>query len=144
MKRIKIILAIVMVLVLGVYLVMFLSTNSVMRELRSVFLLEVDNSETAGRAIDFYNQHYRLEERGIEIGDIYLRLSRSSVRHNFRTGYIRIVYTHRVDDEDGNLVMGAWGISARLRIEKINGTWEITEVCEWLNNWKRDSLFCYP
>jgi len=141
-KKIKFIATIGMALILVIYLIMFLSTNSVMRELESVFLLEVENSETIGRAINFFNRHDSLANRDAEIGEVYLTLRRS-IFHNFFTGRGRINYTRRVYDEYGNLMTGASGVLARIRIERIDDDWEITEACEWLNSWKSESLFCY-
>jgi len=141
MKKMKLFFLSVVAIFLVVYLVMFLSTNAVMRELERVFLLEVVSEETAGRAIDFFNEHDRIGGRNMAVGDVYLRLRRTSVWHNFRTGYVRIVYTTRVSDEEGRLLWGSSGVLARLRIQRVNGAWEIVEVCDQI---KGEYFICYP
>ena len=122
---------------------MRVSTNSLMSEIESVFLLEVDSSETMGRAIDFYNEIWRVERDNLVLGEVYLSLRRTGVRHNFRSGYIWISYTRRIYNEAGISVAGSQGVSARLRIEKINGSWEVVEICERMST-SRHSEVCYP
>jgi len=119
------------VLVTTIYLAILISTNSLMREVESVFLLEVDRSVTEGRAIDLYNWVAdSIDATDREVGEINLSLRRAWVWHNFRNGYIWAEYTHVVYDIDGNMVTGSWRVPTKWRIERMNGSWEIVEIFE--------------
>ena len=129
-KKIWIIALVVMAIPFVLYALMFFSTNSVMREVESVFMLEVDYSELEGRAINRYNRNWvaRLSDR--EVGEINLSLRRRFVIHNFRTGYIWAIYSHTVYDTGGVLITGSWRVPTRWRIERIDGAWEIVRIYE--------------
>ena len=120
---------IVFALIILLYSIMFFSTNSLMREVRSAFMLELSPSETAGRPIDRFN-HSRILEREVEVGRIELSLVRLFTFHNFREGYIWVIYTHIIYDNDGTTLRGSARVPSKWRIEKINGAWEIVEIFE--------------
>jgi len=115
----------VVALVLVTYLAMLLNTNNLMREVESVFLLEVDLLETDGRPIDVYNFRW-LHEHEVFVGQIDFTITRRFVLHNFRTGYIWVQYTYLVYDEAGELLSGSLKARARWSIRKTNGAWDIT------------------
>lgn len=119
----------VIAIVIGIYIAMFISTNSVMREVRSAFMLELDPAETEGRAIDAYNYDWLNRREGREVGEIYLRLRRQFVFHNFQEGHIRVSYIYRVHDTEGRLMTGSRA-TATWRIERIDGEWEIVRIYE--------------
>jgi len=119
-----------MIFVIGIYSAMIISTNSLIRDVESVFRLEVDRSVTEGRPIDQYNYNNHAEARGREVGGISYSLRRRFVWHNFQYGYIWARYTRVVYDIDGRILTGASRIPTRWRIERQNGRWEIVEIFE--------------
>ena len=127
-KKVGVIVITSITIIFTLYALMLLSTNSVMGEVRSAFMLELDSSETEGRAIHKYNHYWRGKDR--DVGEINLTLRRRFVLHNFQRGYIWAIYSHTVYDTEGNLIGGSWRAPTRWRIEKIDGEWEIVEIYE--------------
>jgi len=119
----------VIIIILGIYIAMLISTNSVMREVRSAFLLELDPAVTEGRAIGAYNYDWLNRREGREVDEIYLRLRRQLTFHNFQEGYIWVSYIYRVHDTAGRLMTSSRA-GARWRIERIDGEWEIVQIYE--------------
>ncbi len=92
MKRtLRRVLCISLILAFLVYLAMFLDTNSVKKQVEDAFMWRLDQSETKGRAINWYN--YSIFRKSTELGAANLRLARLFVWHNFEDGYIWAIMT---------------------------------------------------
>jgi len=124
---VRVISAMLAVLLLA-YLVMFLDTNSLYREVRDVFLWKVDRAETEGRPINAYNMSYRFPDE--ELGGVNLELVRLFTLHNFKDGYIWALYSKEAYNKDGKIINGSIGIFTKWKIHKENGEWEIVEIFE--------------
>lgn len=129
MKRtLRRILCIGLILAVLVYLVMFLDTNSVKKQVEDAFMWRVDPSETKGRAINWYN--YSVFQKSVELGSANLRLVRLFVWHNFKEGYIWAVYSYQAYDPEGNLITASHLVPTKWKIHKENSQWEIVEIFE--------------
>ena len=129
LRVIKIVITVIFIALLSLYLTMFFTTNSLIRDVRSALLIEVDSYQTAGRAIDVYNNSWVLE-RGRGVGRVDLTLIRLFTIHNFQRGFIYVYYSCEVYDESGELLTGSRSIITRWEIEKLNGEWEIMKIFE--------------
>jgi len=119
---------VVAAIVLVFYFIILLNTNSLMREVRSTFLGEVDPSETPNRGIHAYNlgrhvNHY-------DCYDVDLTVIRLFTFHNFHKGYVWVYYNYKVFDENRELISGSQNVFSKWRIQKEGETWEIIDIFE--------------
>lgn len=111
-------------LLLLLYAVFFLNTNSVMRYAKSVFLGEISSEEVVGTPL------YRYYPKDSEIVKVDFSLKRIFVSHNFKDGYIWVKYDEEQLDSSGNIVSGSWRIISRWKIHKENGEWKVVDIKE--------------
>lgn len=111
-------------LLLLLYAVFFLNTNSVMRYAKSVFRGEISSEEVVGTPL------YRYYPKDPEVVKVDLNLKRIFVSHNFKDGYIWVKYDEEQLDSYGNIVSGSWDIISRWKIHKENGEWKVVDIKE--------------
>lgn len=111
-------------LLLLLYAVFFLNTNSVMRYAKSVFRGEISSEEVVGTPL------YRYYPKDPEVVKVDLNLKRIFVSHNFKDGYIWVKYDEEQLDSYGNIVSGSWDIISRWKIHKENGEWKVVDIDE--------------
>lgn len=119
----KIVLLCILLLLL-LYAVSFLNTNSVMRYAKSVFRGEISSEEVVGTPL------YRYYPKDSEIVKVDFSLKRIFVSHNFKDGYIWVKYDEEQLDSSGNIVSGSWRIISRWKIHKENGEWKVVDIKE--------------
>lgn len=119
----KIVLLCILLLLL-LYAVFFLNTNSVMRYAKSVFRGEISSEEVVGTPL------YRYYPKDPEVVKVDLNLKRIFVSHNFKDGYIWVKYDEEQLDSSGNIVSGSWRIISRWKIHKENGEWKVVDIKE--------------
>jgi len=128
-KKVIISIIVFITIVVAAYLLMLINTNSVIREVRHAFMLELDVSDTIGRPIHKYNYMW-VTDRGVDVGRVELSLCRLLTLHNFKNGYIWVLYTYKAYDVDGKILTGSANIFSKWKIEKKEGAWEIVEIVE--------------
>jgi len=98
-----------------------------MSDARNVFLhgTRVSSSEA-----DALYSRYASKYINYDTDQITLKLHRVFTLHDFKHGYIWIIYTQIVFDENGAMVCGTGNSDARWEIQKINGRWEVIDVKE--------------
>lgn len=111
-------------LLLLLYAVFFLNTNSVMRYAKSVFRGEISSEEVVGTPL------YRYYPKDSEIVKVDFSLKRIFVSHNFKDGYIWVKYDEEQLDSSGNIVSGSWRIISRWKIHKEDGEWKVVDIKE--------------
>ena len=111
-------------LLLLLYAVFFLNTNSVMRYAKSVFRGEISSEEVVGTPL------YRYYPKDSEIVKVDFSLKRIFVSHNFKDGYIWVKYDEEQLDSSGNIVSGSWRIISRWKIHKEGGEWKVVDIKE--------------
>ena len=156
MSKIILLLAILLGFIVIAVLVMQLSTNSIMREIRGAFFcsdfyvedwLYVDHPERyADPSINYVvytrdptrpniNARYSVvnhsaKTKYIEEIDIDLKLWRVFAWHNFRNGTLWFRYSVAVTDKEGQMITGSLNIPVRLSIERVDGSWVFTDLYE--------------
>jgi len=116
-------------IIIGVfYTVMLLNTNSLMSQVRDVFLWKIDCSETAGKPINTYNHRNSFPNE--VVGKVDLTLVRLLTLHNFSKGYIWVWYSEKAYNIDGELITGSNNIITKWKIQKEHGEWEIIDIFE--------------
>lgn len=111
------------------YIVLFINIFSLLHEVRAVFLGTVPSSETAGKPIAQYNRYGEYIEQG-GIARTKLFFFPYFTLHNFKNGYIWIIYSVEGYDSNGDLLYGTWLSSAKWRIQKNENKWEIIDITE--------------
>jgi hypothetical protein len=127
-KKVLGITAIIVIILIFMYVTMLFDTNSLMVEVKEVFMWKVDRAETDGRAISMYNDSDRAAN--VDLGYVSLRLVRLFTLHNFRSGYIWAVYSYAAYDTQGEIITASWNVRTKWYIQKIDGRWEIIEIIE--------------
>ncbi len=119
---------VIIAIILIIYSVMLINTNSVMKEVRDAFLWKTDPVVTADKPIDMYNDVSYWDKENL--GKVNLLLVRLSAWHNFQDGYIWAWYCYVAYDKKGELITGSWYIPTKWKIHKENRKWEIIEIYE--------------
>lgn len=127
----KVVVALVVVVVIsavGVYLVMFLDTNSVMTDVRNVMSGNVSKKATAGLPMDEYNEKDNVDMNTVSVK---VKLHRIFVLHDFRDGYMWVDYSVEGHDKNGKVTYGSWDIPSRWKIHRdYDGKWQIVKIAE--------------
>lgn len=116
------------VLMVIVYIIMLIDTNSVFNYAKDVFLGKVPHEEVAGTPLSMYD----ITKREY-ITKVDLEISRTFTFHNFTDGYMYVRYDHTGYDDSGELRYGSvaefprWAI---WKIHKENGEWKIVKIRE--------------
>jgi hypothetical protein len=114
--------------IIFVYLIMLLDTNSIMRDVKSIFMgthkFSLADDDPLNRYDD--SNHY-LKEKFVKVELTVIRLF---VLHDFRDGYIFAFYRYEALDENGKVLTGSMNIFTKWKIHKENGKWKIIEIFE--------------
>ena len=149
--KIKIIILIALTTISIGFILMQVSTNSVIQEIYDAFYstdcyLPASLSKYySNRAIDDYNiifidddkfnnnikAHFNeLHEYNNSNYTINLEVKRVYAIHNFKTGYLWIKYSVVVLDKTGNIMTSSKNIPVKLKIKKNNSNWEVIRIDE--------------
>ncbi len=115
---------IILIILIASYVIMFLTTNSVMRYAKSVFRGEISVEDVIDTPLYRY---YRDEP---EIAKVDVSLKRLFVVHSFKDGYIWVKYDVARMDYSGYEVSGSRDIISRWKIHKENGEWKVVDIKE--------------
>lgn len=126
-KKLKIIFSVIIAIII-VYIVMLFDTNSLMVEVKSVFMREVEESETIEKPVNMYNRSSEYQNEALV--NVNLKLNIIFTIHNFRDGYIWAYYSVEARNESDELLYGSWEIPTKWKIHKENGKWEIVDIIE--------------
>jgi sensor histidine kinase YesM len=108
---------------------MLLNTNSIINEVRDIFMGKVSIIETNGKPVDMYNlinKHFY--EKNIK--KVNLKLIRIFTIHNFFDGFMKVYYSFELLDSNGKVIHGSWNILSTWKIHKYNRRWEIIDIYE--------------
>ncbi len=86
---------------------------------------KVPTALTGGRAIDVYNP---LGTYPGSVGEVQIKLV--FTLHNFKDGFMKVMYTRRTKNEKGVLLSASIDVPATWIIQKENGKWEIVAIKE--------------
>ena len=114
------------------YIIMFLNTNQLTRDVKNVMEGKVSYEEIEGKPIE----HYYFKGGYETFDTVKYNTTRIFVWHNFSKGYIWLHDQWEVRDSNGNLVAGSgakdWPMTyeypTKWIIEKHNGKWEIVDI----------------
>jgi|GEM_PF-3042843 hypothetical protein len=126
LKGIGIAMLISIVLMIILYIIMLIDTNSVFNYAKDVFLGKVPHDEVAGTPLSIYDI-----TKWEENARATVKISRVVVFHNFSDGYIIVKYVHRGYDESGKrrfLTAAEFPYWDKWIIHKENGEWKIVKV----------------
>lgn len=136
MKRLKkckvlLVAGAVVALVLFLYLLLLISTNSVVEYVEAVFKGAVPRDELPACL-----ESYDITESRPSLAEVDVTITRRFVLHNFSEGYMWVKYAVEGHTSDGSPGYGEVTTS-RWRIERAGNGWEIVEIKDW---WKTDSF----
>ncbi len=83
-------------------------------------------SKDVFQSINIYHTHYVDDKNS----SIKLNLYPLGVIHNFKSGYVWMKYSISVVDSKGEITAGSWDVICKLKVEKINDKWYITNKSE--------------
>ena len=127
-KKVFIVLISIVLLIVLMYVVLVVDTNGLIRDVKDLMLWKVPKENTAGMPIDRYNSNR--SSYGYVLGEAKISIFRYFVLHDFKDGYIWLVYTYEAYDLNGELITGSNLIPTKWKIHKKNGKWEIVEIFE--------------
>lgn len=133
-KKCKVLLVagIVVALFLSLYLLLLISTNSVVEYVESVFKGAVPRDELPACL-----ESYDITENRPHLSEVDVTITRKFVLHNFSEGYMWVKYTVLGHTSDGSPGYGEVTTS-RWKIQKSEDGWEVVEIKDW---WKTDSFW---
>ena len=108
---------------IGIYILLFINTNSVTNYAKKVMLGKVALDETNNTPLDRYNvaadyPHTKMDAK----------ITRLFVCHNFFDGYMWVYYSCEATDNDGDLVFGVRGLVSKWKIHREDGKWRIVDI----------------
>ncbi len=125
MKKALRCLLVILCVALGIYVIMFLDTNSIYNEVKTVMKGEYDEDYV------FNGEMYCFDfTRGYGETEVDLDVKRLFVVHNFQHGYMWVFYSFEVKSPSGYLLTGGADIPSKWEIERQNGKWVIVDVIE--------------
>lgn len=143
-KKCKVLLVagIVVALFLSLYLLLLISTNSVVEYVESVYKGAVPRDELPACL-----ESYDITENRPYLSEVDVTITRRFVLHNFSEGYMWVKYSVEGHTSDGSLGYGEV-TSARWTIQRAGNGWEIVDVKEfdktdtlWYKIWRIWKLF---
>ena len=120
---------ILLLAVLTIYSFMIVDTLSLMSYVKDVFRGKVPLGHTENTPERRYN-HLSYFENNIMDGEIKFNIVRLFTWHNFKEGYIKVMYTTSAYDKNGRILYGSHRIFSKWMIQKRNGKWVIIEIIE--------------
>jgi len=123
-KRILIIVGMFVGIVLGAYLIMLIDTNPVVNEVKNVMSGQISKELTQDTPLSMYNT------ADWNPTSVNISIRRVFVWHNFRDGYMRVIYTYKAFDSSGTGLTGSSRVLSKWTIHKENGKWVITDIEE--------------
>lgn len=109
------------------YCVMLSNTNTLFADAKAIF----EGKKTVTDDNPLYRYRFDSESYpGNATKEINLSISRVWVWHNFKNGYMKVIYSVRYLDENGEIVSCSIGVPSKWYIEKNDGEWKITKIEE--------------
>ena len=113
------------IIVILLYTIMLLDTNSVVKDVKNIMLGNVDEAITTNTPLSKYNFSSVLQNAEVKV-----QITRLAVIHNFFDGYMWVKYSYETIKNDNDLMPGSWDVISRWKIHRENGGWEIVEITE--------------
>lgn len=130
--KVLMVVGIVVALFLSLYLLLLVSTNSVVEYVESVFKGAVPRDELPACL-----ESYDITENRPYLSEVDVTITRRFVLHNFSEGYMWVKFTVEGHTSDGSPGYGEVTTS-RWKIQKSEDGWEVVEIKDW---WKTDSFW---
>lgn len=130
--KVLMVVGIVVALFLSLYLLLLVSTNSVVEYVESVFKGAVPRDELPACL-----ESYDITENQPYLSEVDVTITRRFVLHNFSEGYMWVKFTVEGHTSDGSPGYGEVTTS-RWKIQKSEDGWEVVEIKDW---WKTDSFW---
>lgn len=130
--KVLMVVGIVVALFLSLYLLLLVSTNSVVEYVESVFKGAVPRDELPACL-----ESYDITENRPYLSEVDVTITRRFVLHNFSEGYMWVKFTVEGHASDGRPGYGEVTTS-RWKIKKSEDGWEVVEIKDW---WKTDSFW---
>lgn len=130
--KVLMVVGIVVALFLSLYLLLLVSTNSVVEYVASVFKGAVPRDELPACL-----ESYDITENQPYLSEVDVTITRRFVLHNFSEGYMWVKFTVEGHTSDGSPGYGEVTTS-RWKIQKSEDGWEVVEIKDW---WKTDSFW---
>ncbi len=125
MKKALRCLLVILCVVLGTYVIMFLGTNSIFNEVKTVMKGEYDEDYVFTGEMDYFNF-----TRDSGDATVDLDVKRLFIIHNFQHGYMWVFYSFEVTSKSGGVSPGGADILSKWEIERQNGKCVIVDVIE--------------
>lgn len=114
------------ILIVCVYIILFINTNSITNDFRSVINNEM-NAEIAYGELE----RYKIPDfDDVIYKHTHSKIKRKFVFHNFNKGVMYVKYTYYAYDVNEKLITGSKDVSSKWYIEKRNSRWIVTEIEE--------------
>ena len=126
MRRKKIWIPILLGLIICFYLLMLHSTDSVINDFKACIRCAPEAQELQSSAL--YRRYF--DDFGGRVVDANISIKRIFVCHNFKKGFMYVIYTCEKLDSSGNHVAGSSDVTSTWFIEKQSGKWVVTAVRE--------------
>ncbi len=121
----KMIILCVIGLIIITYIAMFVSTNSVVNDVKNVMLGNVSAAEIEGTPLSRYNVKKWSPDSIVEAD-----ITRIFVWHNFVDGYMYVRYSYKGVDENGEILTASGPLFSLWKIHRENGKWKVVEIQE--------------
>jgi len=117
---------IIIVALIGLYLILFIDTNSVVRNAKDIMTGDAIGVVTDGTPLHRYNIKSDFPDSTIEA-----EITRLFVLHDFLDGYIWVKYYYKATSSSNDYILsGAGPLVSRWKIHRVKGRWEIVEIDE--------------
>lgn len=110
-----------------IYSIMVIPAISVVKNVKEVFLGNVDIADTVTKPIDRYNINYYSEHEHTKKKITIIPLF---ALHNFKDGHIWVVYSFVAKNDDGEILTASDIVLTKWQIHYENREWEITGIEE--------------
>ena len=124
MKRKWIIPILILAVITAVYLCMLLSTNPVVKTVEDVYCGRISADD------DSPIRMYDLSSRYSDIAHAEMNITRLFVLHNWRHGFMYVIYSCEYTDENNKVLNASCSIISRWEIEKRDGEWTVIDIEE--------------
>lgn len=124
-KSVCLSLAVIIAIPIIIYIVMVLDTNPIIENAKEHFY----NPETMYSKDDpFYRYAKGKSYEDAEL--VKFKLHRRFVYHNFKDGYMDVIYAIEYRDSNGKVLQAGGDIPSKWIIHKENGEWKVVEIIE--------------
>ena len=115
----------ILIVVIFLYFLLFINTNSIVKYAEDVMTGKYLRSETSKTALGKYNYSDVLINAKVKAN-----VTRLFVAHNFFDGYMWVMYSYRTIENDGSINPAASNVISRWKIHREDGKWQVVEIQE--------------